>query len=81
MKVTISGGPMASGMTITGQDGKQLAGVTRIALAPIVAGEPITAEIDVDIDGIDVAAEAFLSLESLESAAAHYGLQLVQVQS
>lgn len=70
---------MASGMTITGQDDKRLAGVTRITLAPIVAGEVITAEIDVAIEAIDVAAEAMLSLDSVTAAAAHYGYQLVPV--
>ena len=77
MQVKISGGPVASGMTVTGQNDQPIAGITRLVIDPIIAGQEITAKIDVNIEAVDIAAEAMLSLESVTAAAAFYGFALV----
>lgn len=70
---------MALGTTVTGQNDQQIPGVTRLVIDPIIAGQKITAKIDVNIEAVDIAAEAILSLESVTAAAAYYGFALVPI--
>ena len=67
-------------LLVDGSDLAQSLPIASIVIEPLLPNKPILAHVMVIMPGLDIDAHAILSRESLEEAAAHYGLKLVPME-